>query len=63
MVWVAEKAGRLTNSDTTQAQIQGFELTHSNIYPIYEQLEHVKGPVLQQDIDRVAGAGGLKPDQ
>ena len=50
MVWVAEKAGRLTNSDTTQAQIQGFELTHSNIYPIYEQLEHVKGPVLQQDI-------------
>ena len=25
---------------TTQAQIQGFELVHSNIYPIYDLLEH-----------------------
>ena len=30
------RASRLTNSATTQAQIQGFELAHPNIYPTYE---------------------------
>ena len=29
----------MTSSATTQAQIQGFELAHPNIYPIYELLE------------------------
>ena len=37
---------RLTNLATTQAHIQGFELTHSNIYPIYDLLEHMKVAVL-----------------
>lgn len=31
----------------TQAQIQGFGLTHPKIYIISEQLEHVKGLVLR----------------
>lgn len=31
----------------TQAQIQGFGLTHPKIYIIREQLEHVKGLVLR----------------
>ena len=29
----------LTNSATTQAQVQCFELAHPNIYPIYELLK------------------------
>lgn len=37
------RAGGLTRSDTSQAQIQGFELAHSNIYPISELLECTKG--------------------
>ena len=41
------RTGRLTNSATTQAQIQGFELAHLYIYIIYERLECVKGPVMQ----------------
>ena len=40
------RAGGLTNSATIQAQIQGSELAHPNIYPIIELLEHVKEPVL-----------------
>ena len=37
----------MTSSATTQAQIQGFELAHPNIYPICELLEHMKGLDLQ----------------
>lgn len=37
----------MTNSATTQAQIQGFELTHPNIYLRHELLECMKEPVLQ----------------
>lgn len=33
------KAGRLANSVTTQAQIQGLELAYPNIYPVYELLD------------------------
>ena len=33
------RAGRLTSSDTSQAQTQGFELAHPNFYPIDELLE------------------------
>lgn len=36
----------MTSSFTSQAQIQGFELAYSNIYPIHEPLEHMKGLVL-----------------
>ena len=35
------------NSDTTQAQIQSFDLAYANIYPIDELLECMKGLVLQ----------------
>jgi hypothetical protein len=37
----------VTNSASTQAQIQGFVLAHPNIYLIYKLLEIVKGWVLQ----------------
>lgn len=36
----SKRAGRMNNSTTSQAQI------YTNIYPIYELLEHVKGQVL-----------------
>ena len=52
------RAGRLTNSATTQAQIQGFELAHPNIYPIYELLECMKGPVLQIQSCRISMTQG-----
>ena len=45
--------GGLTNS-ATQAQIQGFELAYSNIYPIYYLLEYVKGLVLQIQSCRIS---------
>jgi hypothetical protein len=48
------KVGRLTNSATTQ----GFDLVHPNIYPIYELLEHVKGPVLQTQSCRISMTQG-----
>jgi hypothetical protein len=34
------RVGELTSSDTTHAQIQGFEWPHPNMYPISELLEH-----------------------
>jgi hypothetical protein len=34
------------SSATTQAQIQGSELAHPNIYIICKWLRHMKGPVL-----------------
>lgn len=42
-----ELAGWLTNSVNTKAQIQDFKLSHPNIYPIDELLDHMKGSVLQ----------------
>jgi hypothetical protein len=44
------RAGRLTNSDTTQDQIQGFEVAYS----IYELLEPVNGPVLLIQSSRIS---------
>ena len=38
---------RLTNSLTTQMQIQGFELAHPSIYPMYKLPELLRGLVLQ----------------
>ena len=38
----------------TQAQIQGLELIHPNIYLIYEFLEHMKGLVLQKQSCRIS---------
>jgi hypothetical protein len=40
------RASRLSSSDISQDNIQGFELTHPNIYPINEQLECMKGLAL-----------------
>lgn len=37
----------LTNSTTTQTQVQSFELSHPNVYPIYELPKHVHGLVLE----------------
>ena len=39
------RSGGLTNSDISQAQIQVFDLAHSNICPIYELPEFMKGSV------------------
>lgn len=41
------KAVGLTNTDTSQVQIQGSEMANPNIYPIDELLKCMKGPVLQ----------------
>jgi hypothetical protein len=37
----SQRAGGLTNSDTSQTQIQDFELTYPSIYPIDSLLVHV----------------------
>ena len=37
----------MARSFNTQAQIQGFELTHPNIYTSHELQEYGKGPFLQ----------------
>ena len=44
----------MTSTATTQAQIQGFELAHPNIYPIHGVLEGVKGLVLQNQSCRTS---------
>jgi hypothetical protein len=46
VVW-CQRVSRQTNSVASQAQIQGFELAHPNIYPVYDLLECMKGLVLQ----------------
>ena len=38
--------------------MQGFELAHPNIYPTYELLELVKGPVLQTQSCRISMTQG-----
>ena len=48
----------LTSSDTSQAQIQGFELAHPNIYPINELLVFTKGPALQIQNYRISMTQG-----
>jgi hypothetical protein len=48
------RAGGLTSSDTSQAQNQGFELTHPNIYSTGELLELVKRPVLKIQSYRIS---------
>ena len=55
---MCRRADGLTNSTTTQTQIQHFELFHPNIYSIYELLEHVKGPVLQIQSCRISMTQG-----
>lgn len=39
---------------STQVQIQGSELAHLNMYPIYELLGYVKGSVLQIKSGRIS---------
>lgn len=45
-------------SVTTQAQIQGYELAHSNINSIYELLEHIMGPDMQIQSYRISVTQG-----
>ena len=52
------RTGQLTSSDTSQAQIQGFELAHPNIYPTSELLECMKGLVLQIQNYRISMTQG-----
>ena len=52
------RAGWPTNSATIQAQNQGFELPHPNIYPIYELPEFMKEPVLQIQSFRISMTQG-----
>jgi hypothetical protein len=37
----------MSNSASTQAQVQGSELAQPNIHPIYELPKSMKGPLLQ----------------
>ena len=48
------RAGRLTSSAITQAQIQGFKMVHPNIYPTDELPEYMKEPVLQIQSCRIS---------
>ncbi|NXR25935.1 AGAP1 protein, partial [Cinclus mexicanus] len=41
---------QLANSAAIRAEIQRFESVHPNIYSIYELLERVEEPVLQNQI-------------
>jgi len=47
----------LTNSATSQAQIQGSELAHPKIYIICEQLGQVKGSVLLSKLQDLHDTG------
>lgn len=49
-----ERASGLTCSDTSQAQIQGFELAHPNIYTIDGLLECVNGSIPQNQNYRIS---------
>jgi hypothetical protein len=44
------RVGRLSNSDTSQAQIQDFGLAQPNIYPIDELLEYMKASLKDQNL-------------
>lgn len=44
---------RAINSATTEGQIRGCELSYFNIYPKYELLELIKGPVLQPKLQNL----------
>lgn len=58
VVSLTEMGGRqkpgLTNSVITEAQTQGLESAHLNIYPISELLEHGKGPALRHNSYRIS---------
>jgi len=51
-------SGRLTSSDTSQIQIQGFELVHTNIYSINELNKCQQALVLQVQKYRISMAQG-----
>jgi hypothetical protein len=56
LVWSeCGRAVRLTSSEASEAQIQGFELAHLNTY---ELLEHMKGPVPQVQSYRISMTQG-----
>lgn len=59
MVLIRDSQG-LTNSATSQAQIQGSELAHPKIYIICEHLGCVKGLVLLTQSCRISKTQGSK---
>lgn len=48
------RAGRVIKSANTLVQMQGFKLTHPNIYPTFERLDCMKGSVLQKQSCRIS---------
>jgi hypothetical protein len=62
VIWLQEHendlAHKLTNSHSSQAQIQGSGMAQPNIYPINELLEYMKGPVLQIQNHRISMTQG-----
>jgi hypothetical protein len=57
------RASGLTNSATSQTQIQSLELAQPTIYPIYELLEYVKEPVLQKQSYKISMTQGNNPGE
>ena len=47
MLYEFVRAGGMTNSATTKAQIQNYKMAYTDIYPIYELLEWMKRPDVQ----------------
>lgn len=54
MACVCRRTGGLTTLVTNQEKFHDVDLARSNIYPIYELLEHVKGPVLLNHSCRIS---------
>jgi hypothetical protein len=51
------RTGKLTSSNTSQAQMQVFQLAHPNIYPINGLLGCMEEPVLQIQNYRISDTG------
>ena len=52
------RGGGLVSSNITQAQIHGFQLSHANIYLIYELLKLGKRPDIQTQSCRISTTRG-----
>lgn len=54
----SRRVNRLTNSDTSQVQMQGSELAHPNTHPINELLEYMRVLVLMIQNYRISMTQG-----
>lgn len=54
MACVCRRTGGPTTLVTTQEKFHDIDLAHPNIYPIYELLEHMEGPVLLNQSCRIS---------